>query len=348
MKLRLKPLISVLVAALVAYSGFWYYLAHNVEGRVQTIVNDLARSGLEFEYQELDVSGFPYRLVLDFKGVQAGYQDGPLRLDWSGPSLQAVLQPWQPGHAVLFAADSLISISYRTDQTSAATIEPGLLSLSLSSTDREGDRYSLVLEDSRIQQLSPGAGESFTKRVEIHFRSRRLKAAGATVSGLVEPILADLSASVSGLDIGAHGGNGATTIDHFTIEMQPRGRFFPRLTPYSLAAWRDAGSTVDIGKIDLLWGTVTVDGDGSLTLDDDLQPLGAISLRTSDPEGLLDNMSKAGWIEARDRQDAAEIIDLFRTLGAPGSPVALAISLQGGSIAMGPVVLAEIGPLVQR
>ena len=349
MKVRLKPLISVLVAALAAYSGFWYYLAHNAEGRVQAIVNDMARSGLEFDYQELDVSGFPYRLVLDFKGVQAGYRDGPLRLDWSGPSLQAVLQPWQPGHAVLFATESLISISYRTDQTTAATIEPKLLSLSLRSTDREGDRFSLVMEDSRIQALSRGAPETHIKRAELHFRSRRLQAAGATVSGLVEPVLADLSASISGLDIGARrGGNEATKIDHFAIDMQPRGRFFPRLTPYSLAAWRDAGSTVDIGNLDVLWGTVTVDGDGSLTLDDDLQPLGAISLRTSNPEGLLDNMSEAGWIDSRDRQEAAEIIDLFRTLGTTGSPVALAISLQGGSIAMGPVVLAEIGPLVQR
>lgn len=346
--MRLKPLITVLIAALTAYSGFWYYLAYYAEDRVQAMLGDLARSGFEFDYKELDVSGFPYRLVLDFKGVEAEYQDGPLRIDWSGPSLQAVLQPWQPGHAVLFAPRSLFSISYRTDQTNAAIIEPKLLSLSIRSKDRDGDRYSLVLEDSRIQPLSLGAGEIFLKGAELHFRSKRLQAAGATVSGLVEPVFADISVAINGLNLGARRGNNqATIIDQFTIDLQPRGRFFPRLTPYSLAAWRDAGSTVDIGNIDARWGGVVVGGDGSVTLDDDLQPLGAISLRTTDPEGLLDNISGAGWISSQDRQDAAEIIELFRDLGSPGSPVALSISLQGGSVAMGPVVLAEIGPLVR-
>ncbi len=351
--MRLKPLISILIAAFAAYAGYWYYLAYYAEDRVRAMAEDLARSGLEFDYQELDISGFPYRLVLDFRNVEIAYRDGPLRLDWSGPSLQAVLQPWQPGHAVLFAPDSLIGISYRTAGTSAVTIEPGLLSLSLRSTERDGERYSLVLEDSRIQALSGSAGEIFARRAELHFRSRRLRTAGATTSGLVEPVLAEISLSVSGLGPGAGKGagqrrNGTPMIDQFAIDLLPRGRFLPRLTAYSLAAWRDAGSTMDIGKITARWGKVRIEGDGSVTLDGELQLLGAISLRTSDPDALLENMAGAGWISAPDRQDAADAVDLFRSLAAPGAPVALSISLQGGAITMGPVVLAEFGPLVTR
>jgi hypothetical protein len=347
--MRLKPLISILIAAFAAYAGYWYYLAYYAEDRVREMARNLARSGLEFDYQQLDISGFPYRLVLDFQNVEVTYRDGPLRLDWSGPSLQGILQPWQPGHAVLFAQDSLIGISYRTERTSAVTIEPGLLSLSLRSTERDGDRYSLVLEDSRVQALSGSAGEFFAERAEIHFRSRRLPPAGATASGLVEPVLAEISLSVSGLGTGPGSGRDETAmIDQFTIDLLPRGRFFPRLTTYSLAAWRDAGSTMDIGKITAGWGKVRVEGDGSVTLDGDLQPLGAISLRTSDPDGLLEKMTGAGWISSRDRHDAAQAIELFRSLAAPGLPVALSISLQGGAITMGPVVLAEFGPLVKR
>lgn len=352
--MRLKPLISVLLAAFAAYSGYWYYLAYHAEERVLEIARDMARSGLEFDYGALDVSGFPYRLVLDFTAVEIAYRDGPLMLDWSGPSLQAVLQPWQPGHAVLFAEDSLISISYRTDKTRAATIEPRLLSLSLRATDPGGERYSLVLEDSRIQALSGSAGEIFARRAEIHFRSRRLQTAGATVSGLVEPVLADISLSISGLGPGA--GQTATTSQMATsqiaMDLQPRGRFFPRLTAYSLAAWRDAGSTIDITRIAARWGKVSMTGDGSVTLDDELQPLGAISLRTSDPEGLLENMAKAGWIRPEDRQEAAGVIRLFRGLAAPARPgepaaVALALSLQDGAVRMGAITLAEFGALVQ-
>lgn len=347
--MRLKPLIYILVAAFAAYSGYWYFLAYSAENRVQTMARDLARSGLEFDFQELNTSGFPYRLVLDFTNVEISYRDGPLRLDWSGPLLQAVMQPWQPGHAVLFAEDSLIGISYRTRKTSAVTIEPRLLSLSLRSTDRDGDRYSLVLEDSRIQSLSGSARETFAERTEIHFRSRQLQTPGATTSGLVEPVMAEISFTIDGLrPSSGRSRNQKALIDQFSINLLPRGRFFPRLTAYSLAAWRDAGSTMDIGKIAARWGKVRIDGDGSLTLDGDLQPLGAISLRTSNPDGLLENMAGAGWISASDRQDASGAIELFRSLAAPGSPVALSISLQGGAITMGPVVLAEFGPLVIR
>lgn len=348
--MRLRPLIYFLIGAFAAYAGFWYYLAHNAEERVQNIAEDLSRSGFEFDYQELDVSGFPYRLVLDFKGVEASYRDGPLQLDWSGPSLQAILQPWQPNHAVLLASDTLISASYRTDKTSAVIIESSLASISLRSSDRDGERFSLVLDDSRIQPLTNGAREASLKRAEIHFRSRRRQAAGVTVSGLVEPVFAEISISLDDLEIDAGNARpdrpGITSINMLSVELLPRGRFFPRLTPYSLSAWRDAGSIVDIAKIEARWGEVGIEGDGSVTLDEDLQPLGAISLRTANPEDLLDNMTRAGWIDQRDGQEAAEVIQLFRSLGTAGAPVALSISIQGGSIAMGPIVLAEIGPLV--
>ena len=351
--MRLKPLILILIAAFAAYAGYWYYLAYHAEDRVREMANDLARSGLEFDYQELDISGFPYRLVLDFKNVGIAYSDGPLRLDWSGPSLQAIFQPWRPGHAVPFASDSLISLSYRTDKTSAVTIEPRLLSASLRPDNGSGERYSLILEDSRIQAISGSAGEIFARRAEIHFRSRRLHSVGATVSGLVEPVLADISFSVSGFAPGdgrsqGQGQEDTAPMNEISVELQPRGRFFPRLTAYSLAAWRDAGSTIDIGKISARWGDTSVEGDGSVTLDSELQPLGAISLRTSDPESLLQNMEEAGWIKSADRQEAAETIRLFRDLAAPGAPVALAISLQGGAVTMGPIILAELGPLVPR
>lgn len=351
--MRLKPLFLILIAAFAAYAGYWYYLAYHAEDRVRELANDLARSGLEFDYQELDISGFPYRLVLDFKNVGIAYRDGPLRLDWSGPSLQAILQPWRPGHAVLFASDSLISLSYRTDKTSAVTIEPRLLSASLRSGNGSGARYALILEDSRIQTLSGSAGEIFAARAEIHFRSRRLHSVGATVSGLVEPVLADISFSISGFGPGegrsqGQGQGNTAPMNEISVELQPRGRFFPRLTAYSLAAWRDAGSTIDIGKISARWSDASVEGDGSVALDGELQPLGAISLRTSDPESLLQNMVEAGWIKSDDRQEAAETIRLFRDLAAPGAPVALAISLQGGAVTMGPILLVELGPLVPR
>lgn len=350
--MRLRPLIFLLITAFAAYSGFWYYLAHNAEDRVQNIARDLSRSGLEFDYQELAVSGFPYRLMLDFRGVEISYRDGPLQLDWSGPTLQAILQPWQPNHAVFLAPDSLVSASYRTEKTSAVIIEPGLASLSLRSTSRDGERYSLVLEDSRIQALASGADEAFLKRAEIHFRSRRRQAAGVTVSGLVEPVFAEVSVSLRNLDLDAGNagpdGNKTTSIEMLAVDLLPRGRFFPRLTPYSLAAWRDAGSIVDIAKIEARWGEVDIEGDGSVSLDDELQPLGAISLRTANPEGMLDNMTRVGWIAGRDQQEAAQVVQLFRNLGAAGTPVTLSISVQGGSISMGPIVLAEISPLVPR
>lgn len=343
--MRLKPLIFILIAAFAAYTGYWYFLAQNAEERVRGIAGELARSGLDFNYRELDISGFPYRLVLDFSGVEVAYVDGPLRLDWSGPSLQAVLQPWRPDHAVFFAADSLVGVSYRTDKTRAVTVEPRLLSASLSSAKGGGVRYSLVLEDSRVQAITGSAGETFIGRAVLQFRSRRLRSAGVTVSGLVEPILAEISLSVSARTPEQ---DGAVAPDQITVELQPRGRFFPRLTRYSLAAWRDAGSTIDITKITARWGDARIEGDGSITLDDELQPLGAISLRTSEPEDLLENMAEAGWIEPEDRQEAAEAVKLFRSIAAAGAPVALAISLQGGAITMGPVILAEFGALVPR
>jgi hypothetical protein len=67
--------------------------------------------------------------------------------------------------------------------------------------------------------------------------------------------------------------------------------------PASLAAWRDDGGTVELSKINLEWLPLTVQGDGTLTLDKDFQTLASFSANISGYHDTIDLLRDQGQIK---------------------------------------------------
>jgi len=115
----------------------------------------------------------------------------------------------------------------------------------------------------------------------------------------------------------------------------------------ALTAWRDAGGAIDFAQISLRWGALSVEGDGTVALDNALQPLAASSLRISGFNETLDRLAAAGVI----RPDAAGATKFALGLIAKspdggGPPVAsVPVSIQSQQLFVGPVVVSRLQPI---
>jgi hypothetical protein len=115
----------------------------------------------------------------------------------------------------------------------------------------------------------------------------------------------------------------------------------------ALAAWRDGGGVFQLRESEISWGPLWAAGDGTLALDQAMQPLAAGTVRIAGLSETLDALTAAGMLQP-DPAKLAQI--MFGALARPpvegGRPeVKLPLSIQNGFVYMGPIKLARVQPI---
>jgi len=119
----------------------------------------------------------------------------------------------------------------------------------------------------------------------------------------------------------------------------------------AMAQWRDDGGTVEIRSLNLRHGPLELDGDGTIALDENLQPLAAYSLSVQGYLEAVDSLKAAGVIKSRQ----ADIIKTVLTMLAGGKEDAkeddggkrlkVPLSIQDEIIYVGPLVVGRVPPV---
>src|SRR5262249_30973559 len=65
-------------------------------------------------------------------------------------------------------------------------------------------------------------------------------------------------------------------------------------TPDALTRWRDAGGTLELRQIAVAWSGLTLDGDGTAALDDQMRPEGVLTLRLDGLQPTLQRLTEEG------------------------------------------------------
>lgn len=116
----------------------------------------------------------------------------------------------------------------------------------------------------------------------------------------------------------------------------------------TLTAWRDGGGTVDFISIDLHWGPVRITADGTLALDENLQPAGAFATRISGLEQLITAMETSGVLSPSDAAVGRITLAILTRGSEDGGPnrAEIPITLQERILRLGPIALIEFPPVV--
>jgi hypothetical protein len=115
-----------------------------------------------------------------------------------------------------------------------------------------------------------------------------------------------------------------------------------------VAAWRNAGGKVELHRVSIGWGPLGVTGQGSLELDETLQPIGTATLRVVGYNQALDAMARGGSLSPRVVGAAKAVLDLIaHTPDGGGAPLVDApLTLRDGQLTVGQIPVARLPPLV--
>lgn len=352
--MRLKTLFGSVFLIVGAYSALWYYLAYYAEDYAQAKIGALKQYGINFSYRDMEVSGFPFGLVIDFDRAHIRLIQDDIRLEWRANTLQAITQPWNFREVTFLSDEPVISVAPGPAGT-AFMVEPELLKVEFRA-DAGGTEYlSFAMENFLVMPSSGGEPGVRADHASLHLQFFPAPATSIPGSDLIEPELANIAISVSNMATQSDGLSETLAPSSISIETSIRGPFMPRLTPYSLAAWRDAGGTIEVVRLSVRTRQAPLfSGAGSLTLDEALRPLGALSIEAEDMPGTLIWLRDIGFISATEHAEvSAALISLARILnhnnsGGSDTPLMLPVTLQDGRIYIGPIAIARLEPLVRN
>lgn len=319
MSKTIRPIAIILLALLLAYSGYWFYLADRAGEYIEEHLAEWRRAGLDVRYADMAVRGFPYRLVLDFEGVRARMNGGPLDISLAAESLVAIAQPWNFRHVILETEqiDGDLSLA-------GGALLDGLYGLSgpRSSIHLAADgsgRISLVTGE--IAWNGKAAGDSLAFHIRLPARDARQE----DRNSLMAPLMAEISAEVSLT---------GTASLAYSLDAALRGPASTGLAGPVLQSWRDAGGTLEVADIAAAGTFGRISAEGSLSLDEAMRPLGVLVVSAADAATLVQGLVAAGLVPPAQGDILEE--ELAET-GEPRFP----LTFQEGRILLGPLQLGK-------
>jgi hypothetical protein len=316
---------AVALAAL-AVMGAWFIAARQMQWDIAGWTERQRAGGVLFSHGEIAIGGFPFRLDVTVPSPSLASADGRRR--WEGPAIHATAPLWRPGG---LGYDASGRHRYRFTGSNGAVREIVF--------DLFAARGRVELDQGRIRL----AGLSADKARISGTAPGEIVAEALVAEFLLEPErTADLTQASASLSLSARSlaflGEGAPRaaaepVRSIEVGLALTGPLPWGQPPGGLARWRDAGGTLELRRIALAWSGLTVEGDGTLALDDRMRPEGALSVRVAGLQPTLQKLTAEGVLAPEE----ADLIALRASdlstpdLGDPGR-LLIAVSAQNGRL----------------
>jgi hypothetical protein len=327
MRRYIIAVLAVLVVLAACWCGFWFYAAQDIETRLAAWAAAQRAQGLTAEYASVTVSGFPLSWHTRVM-APAMSGAGATRWEWRGEEITAEIRPWAL-HDVPVTFPGVHRVSAGTGgvaETLAirAARPDGRVQLA---SDGRLANLTLDIGDAEVRR-PPDPGLSTVKRARLSLSPHRI--ADATYRNDTLDLTLDLdTVTVPEPPRYALG----PTIAAARVDLSVKGSLPPGPLGDSVAAWRDAGGVVEINRLALRWGTLDMDGDGTVTLDAENRPLGASTVRIRGYTETVDALTAAGAMRPRDAGALKIALNLFaRQNGSGPRELTVPITAQDGKL----------------
>lgn len=324
--------VGVLIAACAGYSVYWYMAAGEIRAGIDRWIDDRRAKGWTVELGTPSVTGFPFRLNLS---LQTPVLAGPgNQWRWELPNVQAAARPWALNRIEMSAPG--VHTVKTAEQVAALTLARAEGELDI----RGGQPRFLLVRLAGVEWVEPGGVrtriDTLTVRAEDGVSVGESSQPGTTGLGIALDARKVVLPQAWKPPLGV--GLNRLSIDAVAVgPFEPRGKL-----PEALARWRDAGGTLEVRAFALDWEALSLRGDGTFALDENLQPQGAMTAEIEGVEKTSDALIAAGVINAR-TAFAAKVANRALSLG--GGPARLPVSIQRQRLYLGPVPLFRLKPV---
>jgi hypothetical protein len=327
--------LAILLGA--AYTGYWFWLAQTFQQNLALWVDQQRAMGYRISYAAGEPGGYPLAIHIALSEVVIDSPPGqsPWRLGTASKSLS--IAPWAPLSLRLLDGDgsAACNLQWAADGEDYVLSIDGMdLTVRLSS---EGDLPAI-----RISGKSVAVSQQGRQTVRLTQPSGSvafLQAASDTQSS------AEFLLSAQGIDFmpPAQSDSKIVETSGWLVAGQVKGPVPLEPLPAALAAWSSEGGHVELTQFNANWeAATTVSGDGTVALDQRLQPVGAFSAVVRGYNEAVDAAVARGvmtpaqgtavklWLSARAEKDER------------GFKVKLPLTIQDGFVSMGPIKLAQV------
>lgn len=333
--MRYFILAGLIAGALLGYYVLWSHLIDQVAAEADGWVETQKRQGRDAGYESRRLWGFPYRLSVTFTRPRWQDPQHPLGLKLEAAEVTAHLQLWDMHH-VIFELGPQQSVTWRADAASerrlAMTSENGRASLVL---DGAGNWLRIAADFTRPALAGTALPDGPLSAAKLLLHARR--------TGNVPPST-DIALQAEAVTLPAGmGGPLGNQIAQFKLIGNARGTTFGRTPEELLASWRDGGGVIDLQTIAVQWGALKLDGDGTVSLDKQFRPLGAMSGELRGMEAAVDALVAAGRMRGQDAALAkTAAVALAKRDAKNVAYIPAQFTVQDGRLFLGPVGLISL------
>jgi len=333
--------VAITVSLPAVYSCFWLIMAKKIENDIYHWKRQQETAAWKFDYDKIRVSGFPWNWVFNlenpnFKNIRASNE-----LRWSGSQLQMKLKPWDLKNVEFWTKGKQELHFYKKSliKPVKARIKNGWGKLTLNRFGKIGDlKFSLdecVIQTPDTKQvqlngISVTLSSNLPNKPETRAHQVPLFHLNTEFSGLILPRMAfpSLEKKISELRLSADflGVAEGRTIKEF------------------LSTWSQNGGSLEINHINFKWAKLKFSGNGTLALDDQLQPIAALSAKVSGYKAAINSMVLSGFIKpslGMVLSFAASILAKKRE-SLNQEQIGIPLTLQDSFLHLGPVKILKI------
>lgn len=321
------PLVLLLVlGGGVGYWFYWNHLADGLRAGLDRWVADRRAEGIEVRHGPVEVSGFPYRLLLNVNAPAVSVPRQPAAPAWSADSLDIYFQPWNLHHVILQPQGAQQLGWDARDGRKATVIRSADTRISVRFDD--AGRMETIATDMREIVADGDSPVRQAGRLQFHYRDNDGQAPDRPKDSANLALTGDDIVLTSGLvPIGHTYQQAALSI---LLRPVPTGT-----TPEALDAWRDVSGVIDISRIAFLTDGLRVSGDGTVALDLNRRPEGAMTFVVHGADLFIDALTSQGRMSELARVGLRMAVSALEKTDEEGNrTVTLPLTVQDGIVSL--------------
>lgn len=332
-------LFALFLAAVLLATASWFVGADMVRDRIAAMARGAAAGGGSFATSSVKVTGFPFSFDAEISGFRVTGRTSRGLWEWQAKRVKARLTPWRTGK-ITFDLAGNHKLRFHLgrqplDLDITAESAPGEF---IAAHDGSPRIFKVTGQHLVIRETATGQRVDAEKGFVQVFRYLKPRTAATDTS-------AGVSFDFSGLTLPKAADKLlGRKLAHLKCDLQVLGDLPLPLERPRLAHWRREGGTLEIKNLDLAWGPAKLSGNGTLGLDDGLQPEAALAAHITGHQKTVDALVAAGIVRQNVAQGVKLVLDMMARRTGPGTEpeIRLPLSIQGRVIYVGPARLLRL------
>jgi len=334
---------ALFLIAVAGATGSWFLGADLVRERVTAIARTSVGIGGSFVTTGITVTGFPFTFDAEISGVRVTGRTPRGLWEWRADRVKAQISPWRAG-GVTFDLAGTHKLRFRIgrqplDLDITAAEAPGKFIEARDGAPRifEVTPRKLVIREAVTGQRMDADAAS----VQLFGYARKKTKSSESSAGLLLDLSDVTLPKTADKLLGRK-------LKRFATEIQVLGDLPLPLERPRLTRWRKDGGVLEIKNLDLTWGPAKLSGNGTLSLDEALQPEAALAAQITGHQKTVDALVAAGVVQERVARGVKLVLDMMARRADPGTEavIRLPLSIQNRVIYVGPARLARL-PLIR-